>query len=415
MIRAREGNLSDPCLDKTDRSSRVSYLFELGWSSANAVHTDCHFQSGLSFWQDDFPLQLEEELSGQTSGFSAKCSFEAGELFSEPAKQELIHSPVDKFVRQSVGRQTVHPRVGRFYPKRFIAGVNGISSHDVAPMRLTRVEEQLDIDLNHPLVYHQTSLTARIVDIKSAGRQGGLSHNVTELVTMNGPGMQARWKTRPTDFWSDAPFERADGRRDSVFYQTPRFVDHIDRCASKQIAELYRDLLSDGDVVLDLMSSWNSHLPNELGLSELLGLGLNREELASNTRLDGYVIHDLNENTKLPFDSNKFNAVICTVSIEYLARPLDVFAEIYRVLEPGGRFIVTFSNRWFPPKAINLWAHLHDFERMGLVLEYFMLGGQFTNLHTWSMRGLPRPPDDKYADRLKASDPVFAVWGDKNI
>jgi hypothetical protein len=78
---------------------------------------------------------------------------------------------------------------------------------------------------------------------------------------------------------------------------------------------------------------------------------------------------------------------------------------------PAGLLIVTFSNRWFPPKAIQIWQGIHEFERLGLVLEYFLESGRFDDLNTWSLRGLPRPADDKYADRLWLSDPVYAVWG----
>ncbi|MGB5639589.1 MAG: methyltransferase domain-containing protein, partial [Sedimenticolaceae bacterium] len=103
--------------------------------------------------------------------------------------------------------------------------------------------------------------------------------------------------------------------------------------------------------------------------------------------------------------------VICSLSVEYLIKPFEVFAEVARVLRPGGRFIVTFSNRWFPPKVINVWEAIHEFERPGLVMEYFLRDGMFENLETWSIRGLPRPADDKYADRRQDSDPVYAVWG----
>jgi len=76
-------------------------------------------------------------------------------------------------------------------------------------------------------------------------------------------------------------------------------------------------------------------------------------------------------------------------------------------------FVVTFSNRWFPPKVIKVWQDVHEFERIGLVMEYFLRDGGFTNLQTWSMRGLPRPLDDKYGDRMAQSDPVYAVWGER--
>ena len=109
---------------------------------------------------------------------------------------------------------------------------------------------------------------------------------------------------------------------------------------------------------------------------------------------------------------NEFDGVMCTVSVEYLTRPMAVFSEVARVLRPGGRFVVTFSNRWFPPKAIRVWQELHEFERMGLVLEYFLQSGGFGGLNTLSNRGLPRPTDDKYYPQIRLSDPVYAVWGE---
>ena len=122
-------------------------------------------------------------------------------------------------------------------------------------------------------------------------------------------------------------------------------------------------------------------------------------------------MHDLNNQPRLPFDDASFDAVVCSVSVEYLVSPLEVFAEVGRVLKPGGRFIITFSDRWFPPKVIQLWTELHPFERMALVLEYFRHSGQFCDLATESWRGWPRPADDKYAARRLLADPVFAVWG----
>ena len=145
----------------------------------------------------------------------------------------------------------------------------------------------------------------------------------------------------------------------------------------------------------------------------LVGLGLNREELEKNSQLSEFVVHDLNADPTLPFEANTFDAVVNTASVEYLTDPLAVFKEVNRILRPEGHLIVTFSNRWFPSKAIKIWRELHEFERMGLVLEYFLRAGAFKDLQTYSIRGLPRPHDDKYYPELMFSDPVHAVWGRK--
>jgi SAM-dependent methyltransferase len=225
--------------------------------------------------------------------------------------------------------------------------------------------------------------------------------------------MQARYDGVATDFWSDAPFSRQDPAADEVFYATPRLVDHLDKNCSQQIAELYRQLIPHDGRILDLMSSWISHLPTDFANANITGLGMNQHELEQNPMLTQTLVHDLNQQAALPFDDQVFDAVICTASIEYLVNPDQVFTELSKILKPGAPLVITFSNRWFPPKAIQAWGHAHEFERMGLVLEYFIRNGDFDNLHSYSLRGLPRPSNDKYAGQLPSSDPVYAVWGYK--
>jgi SAM-dependent methyltransferase len=230
----------------------------------------------------------------------------------------------------------------------------------------------------------------------------------------NGPGMQVRCNGRPTDFFSDDSFSRGDESDDGEFYTRPRLVNHLDDMATGVLSGMYGQLIRPASKVLDLMSSWKSHLPASLELDSLTGLGMNHIELEANPRLTTGVLHDLNSNPSLPFDDGQFDAVLCTVSVEYLVQPFDVFADVARVLRPGGLFVVSFSNRWFPPKAIRIWNELHEFERMGLVTEYFLQSKRFSNIHTWSMRGKPRPYDDKYFGlNMMLSDPVYMVWATK--
>ncbi len=187
--------------------------------------------------------------------------------------------------------------------------------------------------------------------------------------------MQTRFRGNPTDFFSDEPFDRANEYEDSIFYKEPRLVTHIDHNAISLIGSIYREILKDGSKVLDLMSSWRSHVPVDLKRNSLIGLGLNSEEMSQNPQLSSYVMHDLNRYPLLPVEDNDFDAVICAVSVEYLIHPFEVFSEIKRILKPDGYCIVTFSTRGFPPKVIKIWKELHDFERMGLVLEYFLQTG----------------------------------------
>ena len=161
--------------------------------------------------------------------------------------------------------------------------------------------------------------------------------------------------------------------------------------------------------VLDFMASWDSHLPEEIEQLSVTGLGMNADELAQNPRLHTRIQQDVNTVSTLPFDDNRFDVIICTVSVEYLVRPVDVCRELGRILTPGGTAILTFSDRWFPTKVITLWTELHPFERHALVQEYFRAAGNFTSLETGTVHGLPRPQDDKYAQQRAFSDPVFAV------
>jgi SAM-dependent methyltransferase len=247
---------------------------------------------------------------------------------------------------------------------------------------------------------------------RNSGILGGSCTDWIEIIT-SGPGMQTRCRGIPTDFLSDEPFRRTNEQADAGFYTEPRFITHIDDRAISIVSYVYGQTLRNGMKVLDLMSSWRSHVPKNLKLDSLIGLGLNREEMLQNPQLTDHVIHDLNRDPLLPFTDNEFDAVICSVSVEYLIHPFEVFKEIARILEKDGYFIVTFSNRWFPPKVVKIWTELHDFERMGLVLEYFLQTGLYKNLNTFSMRGVPRNEDDRYYPELLDADPVYAVWGQK--
>jgi hypothetical protein len=311
------------------------------------------------------------------------------------------------------GRGAIQPRVGRFYPRAIFQDPSGVFRADRRPCRITRVDrEQISVDFNHPLADRSLHLRVTVEDIWApAEGRGDRCNEVADLVTANGPGMQTRWRDLPTDFWSDHPFLRRDPRPDPGFYREPRLVDHLDRVAIGQIQALYGRLIPPGSRILDLMSSWHSHLPEALAAGPVVGLGLNAAELGTNPVLDERLVQDLNAEGGLPFEDGAFDAVVCTASVEYLVEPFAIFREVGRILRPGGVFAVTFTNRWFPPKAIAIWEAIHEFERPGLVLEYFLESELFRDLETWSLRGLPRPADDKYADQLAHSDPVHAVWG----
>ena len=401
-------------LERTQAGAMCAMMFSIGWQSAIASHTDQVAACRLDLWRDLLPFELEPELMGRPVDHVARYRYRAGELIV-PYQPELCFNVSRRAFNRDFRQVNLQPRAGRFYPRALISGCRGILPEEMLPFRVSQVTgDMIGCDLNNPLADKPLELQARILDIWAPGEEHpGSCYDVAEMLTRNGPGMQARWRALETDFWQDEPFARADETPDSRFYAAPRLVQHVDSMASRQVARLYAGLLPEGARVLDLMAGWQSHLGHGHRAGSVTGLGLNAEEMAANPALDDYHVHDLNEVPQLPFDNAEFDAVICSLSVEYLTRPFEVFADVARVLRPGGRLVVTFSNRWFPPKVIKVWEQMHEFERPGLVLEYFARDGLFGALETWSMRGLPRPADDIYATRLANSDPVFAIWGER--
>lgn len=159
-------------------------------------------------------------------------------------------------------------------------------------------------------------------------------------------------------------FARVDESPDAEFYAAPRFVVHIDPETIAALTALYREELPAGSLLLDLMSSWVSHLPSEVGYAHVAGLGMNAEELAANPRLDTRRVQDLNQSSVLPYADASFDAILCAVSVQYLTRPVEVFRECARVLRPGGKLLISTSHRLFPTKAIAAWRSSGPAERM---------------------------------------------------
>jgi SAM-dependent methyltransferase len=208
-------------------------------------------------------------------------------------------------------------------------------------------------------------------------------------------------------------FARVDESDDSIFYATDRMVSHLDSAALLTVRDLIDQLVVEEEpAILDLMASWDSHIPGTIRPARVMGLGLNRNELAANQALSDYVVHDLNHDPRLPFEDGAFDAVICTVSVDYMTRPLEVFQEVRRVLRAGGVFLVIFSNRFFPPKVVKIWRQSSEEERLLLVADYFDMTPGFEQPRVFVSRGKPRPKDDKYFHLGIPSDPIYAVYAE---
>src|SRR5206468_293662 len=193
-------------------------------------------------------------------------------------------------------------------------------------------------------------------------------------------------------------YAREDESADERFYLMPRKVVHIDDGAIAALGALYAAVLPAGGRLLDLMSSWRSHLPRDFRAREVVGLGLNAEEMAENPQLTAHVVHDVNREVRLPFGDTEFDGGMCAVSIQYVIHPVRLLREVRRVLRPGAPFVVSFSNRRFPTKAVAVWLDTTDTQHVGLVRAYFDAAGGWADVKD----------EDRSPGR---GDPLYAVWG----
>ena len=176
------------------------------------------------------------------------------------------------------------------------------------------------------------------------------------------------------DFPPDA-FQKVDATDDAVFYAPPRLVTHIDGRATDALTAFYREILPVGGVILDLMSSWVSHLPDDMKTAAVIGHGLNAQELGANTRLTRRFVQDLNKVGVLPIEDASVDAALCCVGVQYLQSPVAVFRDVARTLRPRSPFVVSFSNRCFPTKAVAIWRSLDGNGHASLVRLYLERAG----------------------------------------
>jgi len=195
-----------------------------------------------------------------------------------------------------------------------------------------------------------------------------------------------------------AAYERDDESADDRFYVVPRKVVHIDDGAIAALGRLYAEALPAGGRLLDLMSSWRSHLPAGLSTGEVVGLGMNAEEMADNPQLTKSLVHDVNHDPRLPFGDEEFDGAMCAVSIQYVTHPLLVLRDVRRVLRGNAPFVVSFSNRCFPTKAVAVWLGSTDPQHLSLVRSYFEAAGGWKDVTEED-----RSPDGN-------GDPLYAVW-----
>ncbi len=392
-----------------------SYRLSINYESHYGNHSDYLYiqEKNLGIVIKSLPAAIRNDLNtfdDETSRTNIKTyDYIKGKLFNNDNQAQTLSVALEDFIRHPGHNIDIEPRLGRFYPATLFNSDRLKTNKLMVPLRVVELMyEELLVNTSHALCNYNTSVTLERYKSDHEA-QTLLSKHIPDFLT--GPGMQLRYADRATDFFSDDPYSRADDTIDGEFYSRARHINHLDETAQAQLKSVYNDLIPAAGEILDLMSSINSHIDNRHDIKKLTGLGLNKEELEANPLLDEIIVHDINQDQRLPFDDASFDTVVCSLSIEYITQPSILFDEVARLLRPGGRFIISFSNRWFPTKAVQVWNNLHDFERIGLVMEQFIESAHFGEINTYSLRGLPRPVDDKH--NIPLSDPIYVVWANR--
>lgn len=379
----------------------------LEWQDAVASHSSSLYFHGRSTGE-----------IARILGVPATGPFDATELRIASWQSSLLQTlPRAAFLAQPNRWVTITPNVGRYYPARLIDANTG----EATLVRIVTLDRKsLVVDTNHPLSGPLSSfgISAELNDIAPLGahhefKEPAPKDKLTRWLT-SGVGAQSHRDDPQPDWCHGESLKREDETDDSLFYAQPRFVQHIDGHCRAALAEAYSGAAVADARILDLMSSWVTHLPADQSFARLSGVGLNQAELAANPRLVDYVCQDLNRTPVLPFPARSFDLAVCSVSVEYLGDPVSVFAQVAEVLVDGGKFLNGFSERCFPTKVVSIWSDMHAFERPRWVMDLYRASGCFSGLETHTRHGAPRPPDDEHAAAMPDGDAVFVVSGRKD-
>ena len=404
------------------KNSLATLLFTLVWEDPSGVHEESFLARRVNVWRDIFPIGLEKALDGLTIGDSVTLNYEPGKFMEWyydrkvlTLKRNLVCLPYQDDCEREILK-------GRYYPQGVLHGATNVFPQNTNPCRILDLDdEKIVVDCNHPIATFPLEMTVTIQNVEDKRSDtGGELKRWSESICNYGPGMQTPLKDEngETCLMELEPdfFSRTDDEADTVFYEKTRLVSHIDGQAKENLKAYYTRFLKPEMTVLDLMSSVDSHLPDDYNL-DVCGVGMNREELEANPLLSARVIHDLNKEPDLSASlegSGPFDMAVCSLSIEYLTNPVAVLKSVREQLAPEGAMAIGFSDRWFPTKAIKGWINLHPFERSGLVLQWLKEAGFKGKAGTISMRNDWRPQDDKhYMETRGVSDPVFTVWAYK--
>ena len=204
--------------------------------------------------------------------------------------------------------------------------------------------------------------------------------------------------------------EKIDNDDDKIFYKNPRYVNHLSDSFRKRLTSLYSEYLLNHHVILDLMSSWVSHLPTDMSYKKVIGHGMNEDELASNKRLNSFWVQNLNTKQNMPMEDSSIDIGLIVAGWQYLQYPEKVSLEISRIIKPDSLLIISFTNRAFWNKAPNIWTYSSEEKRIEYVNNVLAANG-------WRIVKILK--EKTYQKKLfgfytEDSDPFFSVIARNN-
>ena len=203
---------------------------------------------------------------------------------------------------------------------------------------------------------------------------------------------------------------KIDSSNDKIFYQHPRYVHHLSDSFRSRLTKLYSEYLCNHHVILELMSSWVSHLPLNVNYKKVIGHGMNEAELISNKRLDKFWIQNLNETQNLPIEDSSVDVGLIVAGWQYLQFPERVSLELSRIIKSSSLLIISFTNRAFWNKSPNIWTYSSEEDRIKYVKNVLLSNG-------WRIEKIFN--EKTYANKFfgfyrSESDPFFSVVARNN-
>ena len=203
---------------------------------------------------------------------------------------------------------------------------------------------------------------------------------------------------------------KSDISDDGIFYQQPRFVHHLSHSFRNRLTSLYSEYLLNHHIILDLMSSWVSHLPSNISYKKVIGHGMNEAELSSNERLDRFFVQNLNKKQNMPIEDSSVDVGLIVAGWQYLQYPEKVSLELSRVIKSDSLLIISFTNRAFWTKAPNIWTYSSEEKRIEYVTSVLTSNG-------WRIEKIlnEKTQDKKlFGFYSSESDPFFSVIARNN-